>query len=167
MARRQRTVKVPVALPRMESAPERWLRTIRLSGFTFLMLGLVIATVIVLAPSLRLVVEQQNDLKELTQAVEDQRNAVDDLEEDVARWSDPAYIEAQARDRLVYVFPGDFTYLVIDDAPVAATGEGIPISDEIQTTPVDWLHTMVSSIYTAGLTDATADNLESTPVDVP
>jgi cell division protein FtsB len=167
MARRQRTVKVPVALPRMESAPERWLRNIRLSGFTFLMLGLIIATVVVLAPSLRLVVEQQQDLKQLSEAVEDKRDAVDDLEENVARWGDPAYIEAQARDRLVYVFPGDFTYLVIDDAPAATTTDGIPISDEIQTTKVDWMHTMVSSIFTAGLTDATADDLESTPVDVP
>jgi cell division protein FtsB len=103
MARRQRTQKVPVALPSMESAPEHWLRNIRMSGFTFMMLGLVILAVIVLAPSLRLVIEQQQQLAELTTAVQDKRDSVGGLESDVDRWSDPAYIEAQARDRLVYV----------------------------------------------------------------
>jgi cell division protein FtsB len=161
MAGRQRTQKVPVTLPQMESAPEHWLRNIRVSGFTFLMLGLVILAVIVLAPSLRLVIDQQRQVAALDAAVEAQRNDVDALDSNVARWSDPAYIEAQARDRLVYVFPGDSTYLVIDDDSVAATDDGAPISTEIQTTEVDWMAAMVSSLYTAGLSDASAEVLEN------
>jgi cell division protein FtsB len=167
MARRQRTQKVPVALPSMESAPEHWLRNIRMSGFTFMMLGLVILAVIVLAPSLRLVIEQQQQLAELTTAVQDKRDSVDGLEGDVDRWSDPAYIEAQARDRLVYVFPGDLTYLVIDNGAAATTADGAPISTSIQTTQVDWMQTVVSSIFTAGLTDAPAATLESPVVPAP
>jgi cell division protein FtsB len=167
MARRQRTQKVPVALPSMESAPEQWLRNIRLSGFTFVMLGLIILAVIVLAPSLRLVIEQQQQLAELTTAVEEQKEAVADLESNVDRWSDPAYIEAQARDRLKYVFPGDFTYSVKGDGSELTTTDGAPISTEIQTTQVDWVHTVVSSIFTAGLTDDTAAELESPQVPVP
>jgi cell division protein FtsB len=167
MARRQRTQKVPVALPSMETAPENWLRNIRMSGFTFMMLGLVILAVIVLAPSLRLVIEQQQDLAALKAAVDDKETSVSDLKDDVARWSDPAYIEAQARDRLVYVFPGDLTYLVKDDGAEATTVDGAPISTELQTTQVDWMQTMVSSIFTAGLTDATATTLESPVVPAP
>ncbi|WP_411700117.1 FtsB family cell division protein [Conyzicola sp.] len=167
MARRQRTQKVPVALPSMESAPEQWLRNIRLSGFTFVMLGLIILAVIVLAPSLRLVIEQQQQLAELTTDVEQQKEAVADLESNVDRWSDPAYIEAQARDRLKYVFPGDFTYSVKGDGSELTTTDGAPISTEIQTTQVDWVHTVVSSLFTAGLTDDTAAELESPQVPVP
>ena len=167
MARRQRTQKVPVALPSMESAPEQWLRNIRLSGFTFVMLGLIILAVIVLAPSLRLVIEQQQQLAELTTAVEQQKEAVADLESNVDRWSDPAYIEAQARDRLKYVFPGDFTYSVKGDGSELTTTDGAPISAEIQTTQVDWMQTVVSSIFTAGLTDAPAATLESPVVPAP
>jgi cell division protein FtsB len=167
MARRQRTQKVPVALPSMESAPEHWLRNIRMSGFTFMMLGLVILAVIVLAPSLRLVIEQQQQLAELTTVVQEKRDSVSELEGDVDRWSDPAYIEAQARDRLVYVFPGDLTYLVIDDGAAATTTDGAPISTSIQTTQVDWMQTVVSSIFTAGLTDASATTLESPVVPAP
>jgi cell division protein FtsB len=168
MARRQRTQRVPVALPSMETAPESWLRNIRMSGFTFMMLGLVILAVIVLAPSLRLVIEQQQQLAELRAAVDDKETSVSDLEDDVARWSDPAYIESQARSRVNYVFPGDLTYLVKDDRGVeAATADGAPISTEIQTTQVDWMQTMVSSIFTAGLTDAPATTLESPVVPTP
>jgi len=161
MARRQRTQKVPVALPQMESAPEHWLRNIRMSGFTFTVLGLIIMAVIVLAPGLRLVIEQQQQLATLKAAVEAQETGVDQLEGDVARWSDPAYIEAQARGRLDYVFPGDVSYFVIDDTAAAVTDDGAPISDTIQTTEVDWMSTVVGSIFTAGLTDDTTATLES------
>ena len=158
MARRPRTERVAVRLPE-ETAPEHWLRTIRLSGFTLLMLGLLILAVIVLAPNLRILIEQRQQIAALQAAVDDAKNSVNDLESDVARWSDPAYIESQARERLFYVFPGDVSYLVVGDDTGPATSDGIPISDQIQTTQVDWVRTLLSSVYTAGLTDAPADEL--------
>ena len=153
--------------PRRGARPGHLPGNIRLSGFTFVMLGLVILAVIVLAPSLRLVIEQQQQLAELTTAVKQNEDSVAELESNVDRWSDPAYIEAQARDRLKYDFPGDFTYSVKGDGTEITTTDGAPISTEIQTTEVDWVHTVVSSLFTAGLTDATADALESPQVPVP
>ena len=161
MARRQRPQKVAVSLPPMESAPEHWLRHIRLSGFAVTILSLIILTIVVLAPSLRTLVEQQNQIAELTQAVEDKKNQVNELESDIARWDDPAYIEAQARDRLVYVYPGDYTYLVIDDGKTITTDDGAPISDDIQTTEVDWVRGLLGSLVTAGTTTEPAENLVS------
>ncbi|CAN5310913.1 hypothetical protein BH09ACT6_BH09ACT6_25630 [soil metagenome] len=158
MARRPKTERVAVRLPE-ESAPEHWLRTIRLSGFTLLMLGLLILAVIVLAPNLRILIEQRQQIAALQAAVDDATNSVNDLQSDVARWSDPAYIEAQARERLFYVFPGDVSYLVVGDNTGPTTSDGVPISDEIQTTQVDWVRTLLSSVYTAGLTDAPPDEL--------
>ena len=157
---RQRTTRVPVALPQ-ESAPGQWMRSMRLSGFTFVMLGVLVLATVVLAPSLRTLVEQQNQLAELRRAVEDRKTAVTDLEGDIARWDDPAYIEAQARDRLVYVYPGDFTYLVIDDNATLTTDDGAPISDDIQTTQVDWVRALLGTILTAGTTTETAETIES------
>ena len=158
MARSTRPEKVAVRLPE-ETAPEHWLRTIRLSGFTLLMLGLLILAVIVLAPNLRILIEQRQQIAALQAAVDQTKNSVDDLESDVARWSDPAYIESQARERLFYVFPGDVSYLVVADAKEPTTSNGQPISDQIQTTQVDWVRTLLSSVYTAGLTDAPPDEL--------
>ena len=159
MARRTRTEKVAVRLPE-ETAPEHWLRTIRLSGFTLLMLGLVILAVIVLAPNLRILIEQRQQIAALQAAVDEAKNSVKELEGSVARWSDPAYIKSQARERLFYVFPGEVSYLVVAEASTPTLSNGQPISDKIQTTQVDWVRTLLSSVYTAGLTDATPDQLE-------
>lgn len=165
MARRE-TTRVPVQLPE-ESAPEHWLRTIRLSGFTVLMLFLLVLAVIVLAPNLRIFVEQRQQIAALQAEVDDAQRSVDDLTGDVARWSDPAYIESQARERLFYVFPGDVSYLVVAEADEPSTSDGLPISDSIQETRVDWVGTLLASVYTAGLTDAPPAELVTPPVGAP
>jgi cell division protein FtsB len=146
-------------LPNLETAPEQWLRNIRLSGFAFTVLALVIVAVIVLAPGLRILVEQQQQIQQLTASVDAGTKAVAGYQRDVARWSDPAYIEAQAREKLYYVFPGDRTYLVVDDGATTETADGQPISDSIQSLQVDWVRSLVSSVYRAGLTDATGADL--------
>lgn len=150
---------------READAPEEpraaaWLRNFRLSGFALSMLLLVVAALVVLAPSLKTFVEQRQQIAALEESVELAQADVDDLEAEIDRWSDPAYVEAQARDRLYYVYPGDITFLVIGDDALPAEG-GLPISDEIQTTQVDWVRALLSTVYEAGLTDATPAQLES------
>jgi len=163
---RERIRRIAVALPQ-EAAHGQWMRSMRLSGFTFVMLFVIVLAVVVLAPSLRTLVEQQNQLVELRQAVEDKKAEVHELEGDIARWDDPAYIEAQARDRLVYVYPGDYTYLVIDDGKTITTDDGAPISDSLQTTRVDWVRGLLGSVVTAGTTTAPADTLDAPITDRP
>jgi len=166
MARTSKRTKVPVALPEMESAPQRWLRNIRLSGFTLTMLGLVILAVVVLAPSLKLLVEQQQEIRQL-QAENDRDTAtVNGLKDQVVRWKDPAYIEAQARERLLFVYPGEYSYLVIaNKKKTPTTTNGAPISDSIQSTQVDWVKSMLSSVLTAGLSNAAPDELISPVIE--
>jgi len=93
--------------------------------------------------------------------VRDAHDDLDELDAEVARWSDPAYVEAQARDRLYYVYPGDVAYLVLDDDDTPVVDDEQPISDTIQTTRVDWMTAFLASVYTAGSTTATPDQLES------
>lgn len=162
---RDETTRVPVALPREETAPESWLRNLRFSGFTALMLAILVLAVIVLAPNLKILIEQRAQIAELQQSVDDASTSVADLTDEVARWDDPAYIESQARERLYYVFPGDVSYLVVGDAQTGSgsTVDGLPISDRIQETRTDWAAALLSSVYTAGLTTATPDALETAP----
>ncbi|MBH0131173.1 septum formation initiator family protein [Salinibacterium sp. NK8237] len=150
-----------------ESAPEHWLRTIRFSGFTVLMLGLLILAVIVLAPNLRILIEQQQTIAQLQSDLEEAQESVDSLTDNVARWDDRAYIESQARDRLYYVYPGEVSYLVTGDATGVTTSDGVPVSATIQTTQIDWVQTLVSSIYTAGLTEDAPDQLTSPVIEGP
>jgi len=158
MATRPTTQRVPVALPE-ETAPEHWLRTLRLSGFAVLMLGIVVLAVVVLAPNLRIFFEQRQQIAALEQQVAEKQNSVTSLEGELARWDDPAYIESQARERLLFIYPGEYSYLVIGDAEVPRTSDGAPISDQIHTTQVDWVKSILQSVFTAGLTDATPSEL--------
>ncbi|MES2170405.1 MAG: septum formation initiator family protein [Actinomycetota bacterium] len=155
---RPRTERVAVRLPG-ETPFARWLRSIRLSGFAIIALGLIIVCVVVLAPSLRVYIEQRQQISQLQSQVADAKRSLSSLKSQKARWSDPNYIEAQARSRLNYVFPGEYSYLVINDVPGASTADGQPISDKLQTTQVDWVESMLSSVFTAGLTDQTPDQL--------
>jgi len=153
-----------VSLPE-ENAPDHWLRTIRVSGFSVLMLALLILAVIVLAPNLRILIEQQQTIAQLQAQVDEAQSSVDELNEDVARWDDRAYIESQARDRLYYVYPGEVSYLVTGDAAEVTTNDGVPVSATIQTTQIDWVQTLVSSIYTAGLTEEAPDELTAPVIE--
>ena len=157
---RAKTVRVPVAMPE-ESRPAAWLRSFRLSGFALSLLLLIVAALVVLAPSLKTFVEQRQQIAQLQAQVDDAKNAVTDLKGEVDRWKDPAYIESQARNRLYYVYPGDISYLVIGQTSAPTTSDGQPISNKIQTTKVDWMRSLLSSVYTAGLTQQTPEQLPS------
>jgi cell division protein FtsB len=160
-ATRQRgsTQRVPVKMP--DEAPSgQWLRSIRLSGFAITALVLIVMFIIVLAPSLRILVEQRQHIAALQAEVAASKTAVADLTGQKARWSDPKYIEALARERLDYVFPGEYSYLITDAASATpTTANGQPISTKLQSTQVDWVKSMLSSVFTAGLTDAPVNKI--------
>lgn len=158
MARPKRAVRVPVALP-PEGRPAAWLRNFRLSGFALTTLLLVVAALLVLASPLKTLIEQRQEIARLEQSVQDAKDEVDDLTSQIDRWKDPAYVKAQARERLFYVMPGDVTYFVVGGSTVPTASDGLPISDEIQTTQVDWVRSLLSTVYGAGLTDATPTEL--------
>ena len=73
MTRRPRTTRVPVRLPQPEGPAARWLRSIRLSGFTIAALCVVVLMVVILAPSLRTLVEQRTQLAQLEAEVAAQK----------------------------------------------------------------------------------------------
>jgi cell division protein FtsB len=164
------TRRVPVSLPSMETAAGGWLRGMRVSGFSLLMLVIIVLFVVILAPSLRTLIQQQQQIASLQESVDKQKANVGDLKTDVARWSDPAYIEAQARDRLLYVYPGEYSYLVMNPSTsgaAATTASGAKITKQIQNPNVDWVGAMTSSILDAGLTDQPAAKLVAPNIDGP
>lgn len=93
-------------------------------------LGLVLLFLVVLvAPTLRAYVQQQSDISALRDKVAQQKVTVEDLQQEQARWEDPAYVEQQARTRLKFVKVGEKSYTVLDpkvdkgDPSVAHVGE--------------------------------------------
>lgn len=163
MTSRQRTRIIPVALPTLDSGAGAWLRSIRISGLTIATILLIVLTVVVLAPSLKILIEQRQQVAMLQTELDAQQSAVDTLSGERARWDDPSYIESLARERLDYVYPGEYSFLVKDDAAVASTPDGMPISEEIQTTEVDWVQSMLSSVLIAGLATGAPPPAEPAP----
>jgi len=158
VSRPPRTERVAVAMAEPSRA-SAWLRNFRMSGFALTVLGLIVAALVVLAPQLKTLVEQRQQIAQLEREVEAAQQHLDEIDAEVARWADPAYVEAQARDRLYYVYPGDVAYLVIDDDAPPTVHDSQPISDRIQPTRVEWTTALLSSLYTAGLTEATPETL--------
>src|SRR5690606_27471489 len=63
-------------------------------------------------------VEQQEQLRQLNADIEaaEQRTAA--LELELEQWQDETFVQAQARDRLGYVMPGERTFRVVDPETV-------------------------------------------------
>jgi cell division protein FtsB len=74
---------------------------------------------ITLAYPLREYLAQRGDIAGYRDKVAEQQARVAELRRQHARWSDRAYVEAQARERLHYVMPGETSYVVLeaDDTP--------------------------------------------------
>lgn len=158
--RPSRLVDVPVALPAQSEASRRF-GGLRVSGFTVLIGAVIVLAIVMLAPGLRTYIEQRQQIADLTIAVAAQRDEVTTLTEEQARWSDASYVRAQSRERLFYVLPGEISYLVINDIRIAdSVGDRAPVSENIQTTPVDWLEQLYLSTVVAGLGTLTPDELQ-------
>jgi cell division protein FtsB len=135
-----------------DSTPRNWLRGVRLPGVSIVMIGIIVMAVVVLAPSLRVYLEQRQQISDLQADVEGQRADVASLRTERERWNDKSYIASQARDRLYYVLPGEVSYLVINDLEPPSTGvTNAPINSGIETTKVDWASSIFSSLMISGL----------------
>jgi cell division protein FtsB len=127
------------------------LLSLQASGFVVTFLVLIVAGVVILSPTLRVLAEQQQEIAALEAALAESEQQVVALEEQRERWKDPAFVETQARERLLFVYPGDITYLVIDDGePVEE--EELEISTGILEASTDWRESLLASYLVAATT---------------
>lgn len=79
-----------------------------------LILGLVVVTLaFALAVPVRAWFAQRAEIAELRAGVESARERVAALEDQKARWEDPAFVAAQARERLHFVLPGEVGFVAL------------------------------------------------------
>lgn len=105
-----------------------------------------------MSPSLRILAEQQQEIAQLRADLEQTQQEVFDLEEQRDRWKDPSFVETQARERLMFVYPGDITYLVIDDLGDDEEDSDTVISQNIVAAETDWREALLSSYLVAATT---------------
>jgi hypothetical protein len=79
--------------------------------------GVLVVLILMIAPYVRPWVSQRSQISEGNQRVRQLQRDVDALADESRRWQDPAYVRAQARERLHFVMPGETGYVVLDDSP--------------------------------------------------
>ncbi|MCQ2001660.1 FtsB family cell division protein [Arthrobacter zhaoxinii] len=105
--------KVPAAAPEVETPDE--LRPVPAKAFSgrLLVLAMVmVAITVLLAPSVRTYLQQRSDIAVAKAEIAEAEATQAELEVQLGRWEDPAYIKQQARDRIFLVMPGEKRYLV-------------------------------------------------------
>ncbi|MFI2753401.1 septum formation initiator family protein [Cellulomonas sp. P22] len=159
------------------------MRVPRLFTARVMVLGVVLMIAFVLVfPTLRSYLTQRVELEQLNAQVEDARARNEELTAAVARWSDDAYVIAQARERLAFVLPGETAYRVEDpeNAPstTAAPDTDVPDTDVPgatdgagSATGTPWYAAVWDSVRIADGADAEAEpdagSPETAPADVP
>lgn len=97
---------------------------------------------------LRIYLSQQADITQLRDRQAAQREHIDELEAEAARWGDDAYIRLQARKRLYFVEPGEVPMITV--WAETAEPDGDADHGEAPTRPEEWWHTLWSSVEAAG-----------------
>nr|WP_254628229.1 septum formation initiator family protein [Plantibacter sp. MCCC 1A11337] len=141
--------------PARQSDAGGWLRSLRLSGFSVLLLGILVLGVVVLAPNLKTFLEQRQQIAALEAGVADTQKQVDAQQAERERWNDQSYVMTQARDRLFYALPGEVSYIIINDVdPASLPTTETPVSDTLVDSQSDWLDGLLSSLVATGYSPA-------------
>ncbi|WP_434618063.1 FtsB family cell division protein [Arthrobacter sp. A5] len=89
-----------------------------------LALAVVLLTItVLLAPSVHTYLQQRAQITALSQDIAAKTQQQSDLKSELSRWSDPAYIKQQARDRVNMVMPGETGYWVYGADGISAQPE--------------------------------------------
>jgi len=118
---------------------------------------LVLAVVLLMAfvlitPTLRAYVRQQEELRELNTELAQAREESENLEAAIRRWNNDEFIRSQARERFGFVMPGETPYRVLD--PETILGEEPELeSDLVASIPLGdgpWYLDVWESVQVAG-----------------
>lgn len=119
-------------------------------------------------PTLHSYLRQKAEVDQLRAQVSAAEHRNDDLQADLDRWNDPAYVATQARARLSFVLPGEKAFRVVDPQTVPDTApvEQGPAAalDTGGTQP--WYASVWDSVQVAGTTPVPATQ-DGRPADVP
>jgi len=120
---------------------------------------------VTLVPTLRSTLNQRSEINALRGQLARQGQSVAALQHEQRQWSDPAYVEQQARERLKFVRVGDTSYTVIDAeaAPADTGGPKIAAPAQASTANSPWYGQLWQSMVIA---DTSAKAPARTPVKV-
>ena len=117
----------------------------RLTGRAAILVLVLAVLAVSYASSMRAYLQQRSHIDDLKAQIAQREADIDELEREKRRWHDPAYVEAQARDRFGYVMPGETSYVVLDE-------DGEPLeSDRRCPTPTTVTAARPTAVVTSGV----------------
>jgi cell division protein FtsB len=128
--------------------PELPRRRRAVTGRALVLGALVVVLLVLLASPLHRYFNSRSDVGHAAQQLHDDQKQLADLQAQQRRWSDPGYVQQQARSRLMYAMPGDTVYVVVNpgqksDIEKTAT---TPASKDVAT----WNQKLWQSVQAAG-----------------
>lgn len=159
-----RPPKAPRNVRVSSSARRELLGKLNLDAQAITLAILAVIAIVSIAPELQTWYSQQVQIADLKRENEATRNSLTQMKEDLKRWDDPAYVRAQARNRLFYVMPGEISFLVMDadkvnaneqsgtvGAALAKARNTSSVTKKISTTKSNWTANLVETVVRAGL----------------
>ena len=95
----------------------------RITSRAVILLVVLAVLAVSYASSMRAFLQQRSHISALKAQIAQRQGDIDQLEREKRRWHDPAYVQAQARQRFGYLMPGEKSYVVIGE-------DGKPLQSE-------------------------------------
>ena len=117
-----------------------------LNGRAIALIVMFLFLIVTTAIPLKNYLDQRSRINDLQSVQDSNRARIKELQNQVERWKDPAYVKAQARNRLHYVMPNEIGYIVLeaDEAQAVVQNQ----TDQVGVRPV-WYRTLWSSLHDA------------------
>jgi cell division protein FtsB len=124
----RRRPRADAAAREQSPAPARRRRS-SLTARAIALAAVLLILTISYATSLRIYFSQAQEISATTAEIAERQHRIRDLQDELARWDDEAYVRTQARERLGWVVPGETGYVVVD-ADGRPLGGGAKINAE-------------------------------------
>jgi cell division protein FtsB len=132
--------------------PARATKRPRLTGRAAILVLVLAVLTVSYASSLRAYLQQRQHIEDLNAQIARTGDDIQRLEREKRRWDDDAYVATQARQRLNYVFPGEESYIVLDENgdPLDSTEQLSDPGSTGKADPTAWWSTAWGSVEAAG-----------------
>ena len=118
------------------------------TGRALVLGALVVVLLVLLASPLHRYFNSRSDVGRAAAQLQDDQKQLTDLQAQQKLWSDPGYIQKQARQRLMYVMPGDTLYIVVNRGQKSDLSKTATVPT--QSDPVPWNEKLWRTVQAAG-----------------
>ncbi|GAB3772342.1 cell division protein FtsB [Nocardioides ginsengisegetis] len=125
----------------------------RLTGRAAILVLVLAVLTVSYASSMRAYVQQRSHIQDLKAQIAQRESSIDALEREKRRWHDPAYVQAQARERFGYLMPGETSYVVLgaDGKPLESQTSLTDPATVDRKAPTAWWTQEWNSVTLAGV----------------